>query len=933
MSIGATTASTGAFTTVTATGDVTIGSAAVTSRMFRALEIGGAGNNAGIAFGNAGAKGAIWGASGTNGLVIVGGTGGPISFGYASGDASLYANYLSLGVWSTIGLGIGATPSAGQSLVIGKNITGATTSYGVFNNGTIQSDVTTNGIVYYSNPSTQAAAFTLTTLIGFSAGQGTIGAGSTVTNHYGLYSASTLTGASNNYGVFSNIAAPTSGITTTGTITSISSSTTTVTVNHNAITYTNGQTVTISATANATALVSGATCTILTVGTTDFTLIGAASNTVGVSFTASGAGTGTGTVTLNIQGSGKTVAGAASGSFTYTTTTSQTFTAVTVLTGSVTVSTRYNLYMAGTADNYIAGNVSIGTTLNENSYKAVILNDVAIRTTNDTTGVTNLRLGSSTSMPQGIATVSGTKTAGGAGYLTFGTATGGTVAEKMRIDESGNVGIGTTSPSTYGKLAVTGTTSMGVDQTDYANVLGASGTVRIETAGSSANPNLAFSTKGTGAVYFWRGGYGTTISAIIDGSGNVGIGTTSPTGKLDISATTNGQLMANVRNLSSGSSAYSAFMMGNDTNATAAFIGLNSSTNTFMGGTSALVIYNGLNTPISFGINTVEKMRIDSSGNVGIGATGLTQFSLRVSKAITGATTAAAIRSDGQVQSDVTSAAYPFQSTSALAAAVTTSSLYHYYAIPGAGGATSTVTNQAGFFAESTLGTQGAATVTNAYGFYGNLASGTNRWNLYMAGTADNYIAGNVGIGTSSPVSTSKLTVNGSISVNGSDTNFGAGGQRAVIDYTTNVARIGAVSGGVATGTAVAFYVGSNAGGGAEAARFDSVGSLNLSGSYTEGVVAIGNSGTAQTLSLASGTVQTVTMTGNCTFTMPTNVAGKSFILIVSSGSGGFTGTFTSVKWPNNTAPTLTTTATRWDILTFVANGTSWYGNFAQAYA
>jgi hypothetical protein len=118
-----------------------------------------------------------------------------------------------------------------------------------------------------------------------------------------------------------------------------------------------------------------------------------------------------------------------------------------------------------------------------------------------------------------------------------------------------------------------------------------------------------------------------------------------------------------------------------------------------------------------------------------------------------------------------------------------------------------------------------------------------------------------------------------------------------------------------------------------EKMRIDSAGSLNLSGSYTEGVVAIGNSGTAQTLSLANGTVQTVTMTGNCTFTMPTNVAGKSFILIVSSGAGGFTGTFTSVKWPNNAAPTLTTTATRWDILTFVANGSAWYGSAAQAYA
>ena len=99
-----------------------------------------------------------------------------------------------------------------------------------------------------------------------------------------------------------------------------------------------------------------------------------------------------------------------------------------------------------------------------------------------------------------------------------------------------------------------------------------------------------------------------------------------------------------------------------------------------------------------------------------------------------------------------------------------------------------------------------------------------------------------------------------------------------------------------------------------------------------ESVVAIGNSGTAQTLLLTNGTVQTVTMTGNCTFTMPTATAGKSFILIVSTGAGGFTGTFTSGKWPSNTAPTLTTTATRWDILTFFADGTNWYGTFAQAF-
>jgi hypothetical protein len=104
---------------------------------------------------------------------------------------------------------------------------------------------------------------------------------------------------------------------------------------------------------------------------------------------------------------------------------------------------------------------------------------------------------------------------------------------------------------------------------------------------------------------------------------------------------------------------------------------------------------------------------------------------------------------------------------------------------------------------------------------------------------------------------------------------------------------------------------------------------------YVETVVVIGNSGTTQTLSLTSGTVQTVTMTGNCTFTMPTATAGKSFILIATQdGTGSRTAVFTSVKFANGVAPTLTTTATTGvDILTFVANGTSWFGTYAQAFA
>ena len=105
---------------------------------------------------------------------------------------------------------------------------------------------------------------------------------------------------------------------------------------------------------------------------------------------------------------------------------------------------------------------------------------------------------------------------------------------------------------------------------------------------------------------------------------------------------------------------------------------------------------------------------------------------------------------------------------------------------------------------------------------------------------------------------------------------------------------------------------------------------------YVESVVAIGTVTSSNTLALTNGTVQTVTLTAStaCTFTMPTATAGKSFILIVTQAAGGSgTAVFTSVKWPAGTAPTITASASAIDILTFVANGTSWFGTYAQAFA
>ena len=106
--------------------------------------------------------------------------------------------------------------------------------------------------------------------------------------------------------------------------------------------------------------------------------------------------------------------------------------------------------------------------------------------------------------------------------------------------------------------------------------------------------------------------------------------------------------------------------------------------------------------------------------------------------------------------------------------------------------------------------------------------------------------------------------------------------------------------------------------------------------SYVESVVAIGTVTSSNTIALTSGTVQTATLTAStaCTFTMPTATAGKSFVLLLKQAAttGNGTATFTSVKWGTAGAPTITATAGKMDILTFVSDAQNWYGSVAQGF-
>ena len=100
-----------------------------------------------------------------------------------------------------------------------------------------------------------------------------------------------------------------------------------------------------------------------------------------------------------------------------------------------------------------------------------------------------------------------------------------------------------------------------------------------------------------------------------------------------------------------------------------------------------------------------------------------------------------------------------------------------------------------------------------------------------------------------------------------------------------------------------------------------------------ETTVANATSGSTDTIDLEDGNVHNVTLTANCTFTFsnpPASGTSGTFTLFLNQdGTGSRTATWpASVKWAGGTAPTLTTTASRTDILVFttIDAGTIWYG-------
>jgi hypothetical protein len=135
-----------------------------------------------------------------------------------------------------------------------------------------------------------------------------------------------------------------------------------------------------------------------------------------------------------------------------------------------------------------------------------------------------------------LAQIKGTKLGSGAsaneGVLAFSTAFNTSLTERMRIDSSGNVGIGTNSPSS--KLDVDGNVIAVGTKTASA---GLGGNIRFrDDTGTTRWLNGILG--GSGAVNYDIYDVANSAARLtIDPSGNVGIGTSSPATKLDVSGT------------------------------------------------------------------------------------------------------------------------------------------------------------------------------------------------------------------------------------------------------------------------------------------------------------------------------------------------------------------------------------------------------------
>jgi hypothetical protein len=143
------------------------------------------------------------------------------------------------------------------------------------------------------------------------------------------------------------------------------------------------------------------------------------------------------------------------------------------------------------------------------------------------------------------------------------------------------------------------------------------GTVSLPAITTTGDTNTGIYFPAADIIAFTEGG---VESMRIDSSGNVGIGTSSPNGKLDVRANTNSSLVAYVQNDNTGASAQSIVQI--NSGGRYANLNANYSGSYFQNaGISLTTIYQDYDTQIFRNNAGTERMRIDSSGNLLVGTT------------------------------------------------------------------------------------------------------------------------------------------------------------------------------------------------------------------------------------------------------------------------------------------------------------------------
>ena len=426
-----------------------------------------------------------------------------------------------------------------------------------------------------------------------------------------------------------------------------------------------------------------------------------------------------------------------------------------------------------------SGNLMIGTSSNGNFKFRTVGGNADIQWDQNaptSLSVTNSDLGSSAASRLTLGTQ------GGNWYLsnirTGGAFTFDNGTERARFDSSGNLGIGISTPASKLHIKNNSTATTGLNSNvalTLENGYGAAFDERVEIAFK----NTSQTTSLISSVYtgFSAGQYAgglvlatkatTDTTAVervrIDSAGNVGIGLSNPTQTLHV-VSASGGTTARFRNNGTGN-----FIDFYDSlNGRQLYIGTANGTD--------LAVHNDKAGAIVFDTNNTERARIDSAGNLGVGGTpaykldvfgnarmtgpvGIgvvptNDFGLRMIYTGSGATSQYGVYIDAFGDSSATGNIIAVRGRARTSAATyTTNYVAGFYADDAGKGAGSTISTQVGVsVADQTQG-------TSNFGIQSLVSAGTNKYNLYLSGTADNYLNGALGIGVTAP--TARLEIDG----------------------------------------------------------------------------------------------------------------------------------------------------------------------------